>query len=119
MSETQLSKLDLKSLAPAGGYHPSPVAWEDQVLYFLLCDRFSDNKENGYKDVAGNTVTTGSTPLFTPADSKNAIQNETDAKAWRDAGAKYVGGNLAGLKSKLGYMKRLGVSAIWISPVFK
>jgi hypothetical protein len=71
MPEIQLSKLDLQSLIPAAGYHQSPVAWEDQVLYFLLVDRFSDNKENGYKDIAGNAVTTGSTRLFAPADNQN------------------------------------------------
>jgi hypothetical protein len=25
-------------------YHPSPVDWRDEVLYFLLPDRFSDGK---------------------------------------------------------------------------
>jgi hypothetical protein len=27
-------------------YHPSPVDWRDEVLYFILVDRFSDGKEN-------------------------------------------------------------------------
>jgi glycosidase len=31
----------------------------------------------------------------------------------------WQGGTLKGLKSKLGYLRRLGVTAIWISPVFK
>jgi glycosidase len=119
MAEIQISQLDLQSLVPATGYHQSPVAWEDQVLYFLLVDRFSDNKESGYKDVAGNAVTTGSTRLFTPADNRSAIKNATDAAKWRDAGTKYVGGTLAGLKSKIGYLKRMGISAIWVSPIFK
>ncbi len=26
-------------------YHPSPVDWRDEVLYFLLVDRFSDGRE--------------------------------------------------------------------------
>ena len=29
-------------------FTPSPVAWEDQVFYFLMLDRFSNNKETGY-----------------------------------------------------------------------
>src|ERR1043166_6931655 len=94
MADTQISKLDIQSLVSAAGFHPSPTAWEDQVLYFLLVDRFSDGKENGYKDIAGNVVTSGSTPLFTPADNHNAIQNATDAAKWREAGTKYVGGTL-------------------------
>ena len=119
MAETQLSGIDLRSLAPAGGYHPSPTAWEDHVLYFLLVDRFSDNKETNYLDMTGNLVMSGSTPLFGPGDNRNAIQTETDAARWREAGSKYAGGTLAGLRTKLGYLKRLGISAIWISPVLK
>jgi glycosidase len=30
-----------------------------------------------------------------------------------------VGGTLKGLESKIGYLKRLGVTALWISPIFK
>ena len=35
------------------------------------------------------------------------------------AGGGWVGGNLKGLASKIGYLQRLGVTALWISPVFK
>lgn len=28
-------------------YHPSPADWRDEVLYFLLPDRFSDAQEGG------------------------------------------------------------------------
>ena len=28
-------------------FFPSPAAWEDEVLYFLMLDRFSDGRENG------------------------------------------------------------------------
>ncbi|HEX9821849.1 MAG TPA: alpha-amylase family glycosyl hydrolase, partial [Methylomirabilota bacterium] len=36
-----------------------------------------------------------------------------------DAGGGFVGGALRGLHGKLGYLRRLGVTAIWISPVLK
>ena len=29
-------------------FHPSPRAWEDEVLYFLMLDRFSNDTENDY-----------------------------------------------------------------------
>src|SRR5581483_4625166 len=119
MTTKRVSELNLESLFPQGGFHQSPAAWEDQVFYFLLVDRFSNNAENKFKDVDGNEVTTGVTRLFTLADDRNAIQNDADASRWRQAGTKYVGGNLKGLTSKIGYLKRLGVSAIWISPVLK
>ena len=28
-------------------YHPSPASWQDEVVYFLLVDRFSDGAEAG------------------------------------------------------------------------
>jgi len=39
-------------------FTPSPAAWEDQVLYFLLLDRFSDGKEKaGYRETKGSAET--------------------------------------------------------------
>lgn len=100
-------------------FHPSPAAWEDQVLYFLLIDRFSDGHETGFRGNDGQPVTTGGTARFAAADAGNAVANENDASAWRAAGGRFCGGTLRGLASKLGYLRRLGVTALWISPIFK
>ncbi|KIX04062.1 uncharacterized protein Z518_07615 [Rhinocladiella mackenziei CBS 650.93] len=104
---------------PSQEFHPSPAAWEDQILYFLLPDRFSNDSENDYKDVNGKPVTNGSTPGYKPEDNGNAIRTDADAARWRAAGSVFVGGSLRGLKSKLGYLSRLGATALWIGPVFK
>jgi len=113
-----LQEIDFKNiLKPA--YFPSPQAWEDQVLYFLLVDRFSDGKEKDFTDNDGNVFSSGTTPLFLSEDFENAIKTTEEAKAWNEAGNKFVGGTLKGLQKKIGYLKRLGISAIWISPVFK
>ena len=116
--ETRLSEIDFQALCRRK-FFPSPEAWEDEVFYFLLLDRFSDGKENGYRNNDGKAVSTGSTVLFQPADNGNAITSEALAAEWRDAGGKWVGGNLQGLTGKIGYLQRLGVTAIWVSPVFK
>lgn len=97
---------------------PSPSAWEDEVLYFLLIDRFSDGNEDAVPDLAG-VPAAGSTPRFTAADDGNAVTTDADAARWRDAGLARVGGTLRGVRSKLGYLTRLGVGALWISPVLK
>jgi len=115
----RLSQLNFASLSPAGGLFPSPIAWEDQTFYFLMLDRFSDGRENGYKDNEGNLVRSGTTPAYSPAGAENAVKTEADAAHWREAGTKYVRGTLKGLESKIGYLKRLGVTALWISPIFK
>lgn len=96
-------------------YTPSPIAWEDQVLYFLMLDRYSDGKETGFCNNAGDPVTTGATPLFKfSTDAYTATR-----AAWAEAGDEWLGGTLKGLESKVGYLKRLGITTIWISPVFK
>ncbi|MBD2494138.1 alpha-amylase family glycosyl hydrolase [Nostoc sp. FACHB-280] len=118
MAIKQLSQLNLAAYTANKTFYPSPNAWEDQVFYFMMLDRFSDGKENGYKDNLGKIVSNGVTPLFA-GDQNNATRTPEGAERWREAGVKYVGGNLKGLTSKVGYLKRLGVSAIWISPIFK
>ena len=47
------------------------------------------------------------------------MQTEGDAARWREAGGHWVGGNLKGLTSKIGYLQRLGITALWISPIFR
>ena len=118
MAEQRLADLDFGALTKHP-FFPSPSAWEDQVLYFLMLDRFSKGNEQGYLDNAGRVVTDGVTPLFQLADTGNATRSAEDAAHWRAAGARFLGGTLSGLTSKIGYLKRLGVTAIWISPIFK
>ena len=113
MGEKTIQELDFATLIQRN-YTPSPAAWEDQVLYFLMLDRFSDGSEKGYVGNNNTTVNAGTTPMFSSADANNASRN-----SWLSAGRTWCGGNLKGLKSKLGYLKRLGVTAIWISPIFK
>ena len=47
MAERSVADIDLRALT-ARAFFPSPVAWEDEVLYFLMLDRFSDGRETGY-----------------------------------------------------------------------
>jgi len=118
MVEKRLAEIDFHALLNRS-FTKSPVAWEDQVLYFVMLDRFSDGREQGYLDNAGRPVTGGQTPPFQPADAGSALQNEQDSARWREAGTRWAGGTLRGLTSKLGYLKRLGVTALWVSPIFR
>ena len=118
MVEKSLQEIDLKQLTNRQ-FTPSPAAWEDQVLYFLMLDRFSNGHEKNYVDNDGQMVNTGNIPLYQPEDAENAVKTEEDAARWRDAGAHWVGGNLQGLQSKIGYLQRLGITAIWVSPIFR
>jgi glycosidase len=115
MTVRRVADLDLTTSAAAS---PSPSAWADEVLYFLLVDRFSDGREDGVRDLEG-AVVDGTTPRLRPGDEDGAVGSESGAAAWRAAGTSFAGGTLAGVRSKLGYLKRLGVTALWISPVLK
>lgn len=103
-----------------GPFHPSPQSWEDQTFYFLLVDRFSDGNEAHYRDITGEIVEAGETPPFQrERDAEQAVQTVEGARAWNQAGGTWCGGNLRGLATKLGYLKRLGITALWISPLLK
>ncbi len=63
--------------------------WRDQVIYQVLVDRFA----NG--------------------DAGNDFNIDTSSQA------RWHGGDWAGLEAKLPYLDELGVTAVWISPVYK
>ena len=92
------------NLQPRGSVHPSPLDWRDQVLYFLLPDRFSDGGEDDR-------------PLFSAAQPDQF--RAPDKRAWMQAGKIFQGGTLRGITSKLDYLRDLGVTCLWIGPVWK
>ncbi|MER2600127.1 MAG: pullulanase-type alpha-1,6-glucosidase [Caldilineales bacterium] len=79
---------------------PVQGAIQDEVMYFVLPDRFAN----------GNT-----------ANDQGAAPGGTLAQTGFLATDKsfYHGGDLAGLQGKLDYLAGLGVSSIWLTPVLK
>jgi pullulanase-type alpha-1,6-glucosidase len=72
---------------------------QDEVFYFVMPDRFANgNAGNNTGGVAGGALDHG----FLPTDK-----------------GYYHGGDLAGLQARLPYLKQLGVTAIWMTPMFK
>ena len=92
--------------------HPSPVDWRDEVLYFLLVDRFSDGRET-------------TRPLLDRNNRAAARPAGPDGSGWRwdrwarSGRSRWQGGTITGVTSKLDYLRDLGATAIWLSPVFK
>lgn len=98
---------NLEKLVQNRSYHPSPAAWENEVLYFLLLDRFADGQEDKRR-------------LFNPeTDNDSVLKDEQALAAWHERASDWNGGNLRGLAGRLDYLQNLGITAIWISPVFK
>ena len=95
--EKSLLDIDFAALT-RGPFTPSPAAWEDQVLYFLMLDRFSDGKEKGgYADVSGRPVNTGATPLYRPED-----KGRLDYDTWFRAGSGWQGGTIQQVAAEIG-----------------
>lgn len=90
-------KLSDVDFTPSGEVFPSPEDWRDQVIYFLLVDRFNnpDIKSEPFKEE--------------PHEEQRDLE---ERKKWQ-------GGNLRGVTEKLGYIQNLGATTIWLSPVQK
>ena len=114
MPLSRIADIDITGIVSQTDYTPSPTAWEDQVFYFLLVDRFSDGKEIGYRGNNGEIVNGNGTPLFSQEHAGNISHEQ-----WVANGQGWKGGNLKGLIEKLGYLQRMGITALWVSPVFK
>lgn len=70
--------------------HIDSPDWRDQIIYFVMIDRFNDG------DASNNDQGTGE---FDPNDP-----------------AKFSGGDLAGVIQQLDYIKGLGATALWMTP---
>ena len=82
---------------PSSIVFPSPEDWRDQVIYFLLVDRFNSSKIKGE-------------PF-----RKEPLAEQRDLEERK----KWQGGNLEGVMEKLDYIQELGATAIWLSPILK
>jgi glycosidase len=72
---------------------------EDEVMYFMLPDRFENgDPANDRGGLKGDRLKTGYDPT---------------SKAF------YNGGDLKGLIARLDYIQGMGVTAIWLGPIFK
>jgi glycosidase len=93
--------LSALALLAAGSAQPSYRARlpEDEVIYFLLPDRFENgDPSNDRGGLTGDRLTTGFDPT---------------SKGF------YHGGDLKGVVKHLDYIQGLGATAVWVAPVFK
>lgn len=82
--------LSVAAMAGDGALHVPSPDWRDQVVYFLMTDRFDDGDADNNDQGAGE---------YDPADSR-----------------KYSGGDLAGVSRRLDYIQGLGATALWLTP---
>jgi glycosidase len=65
-------------------------AWQDQIIYFVMTDRFNDGDPGNNDQGAGE---------YNPKDQ-----------------SRYSGGDLQGVIDKLDYISGLGATAVWVTP---
>lgn len=86
----QDSEIDLEFL------YTRDIEFRQETIYFIVVDRFCDGDPDNSQ---------GPNPeLFDP-----------DRQDW----GKYWGGDLQGIIDKLDYLKNMGVSALWLTPLFE
>jgi glycosidase len=87
----------LAAASSANGYRARLP--EDEVIYFLLPDRFENgDSSNDRGGLTGDRLTTGF---------------DRTSKGF------YHGGDIKGLIKRLDYIQGLGATAVWVAPVFK
>src|SRR5689334_24031873 len=89
------SSIDGLQLPRREKFFPSPIDWRDEVLYFLLPDRFSDEMNR---------------PLLDRNNLNDARKIPTLADwrwdNWAKSGReRWQGGTLRGIQSRLGYLR--------------
>lgn len=84
------SEIDLEFL------YTRDIEFRQETLYFIVVDRFNDGDPEN-------------------SEGPNPELYDPEQKEW----GKYWGGDLQGVIDKLDYLKNLGVTAIWLTPLFE
>ncbi|WP_429068386.1 alpha-amylase family glycosyl hydrolase [Aeromonas bestiarum] len=79
-----------ESREPSSYRHVASPDWRDQIIYFLMIDRFNDGDPSN-NDQGANE--------FDPTSDK-----------------KFSGGDITGVQQKLDYIAGLGATAVWMTP---
>ena len=72
------------------------IEFRQETIYFIVVDRFHDGDPEN-------------------SEGPNAELYDPESKDW----GKYWGGDLQGIIDKLDYLKNMGVTAIWLTPLFE
>jgi glycosidase len=99
--------IELPLLARAKSDHPFDGFSRDDVIYLIMPDRFADgdpSNDTPRNDAPQNSSATAS-PRPVTADRSNPMA--------------YHGGDLRGIRDHLAYLHDLGVTTLWLTPIWK
>ncbi len=83
--------------APGRAYWSCDREWREEFIYFLLVDRFHDGRDRA--------------PVGGPGRSRGSGTPERLSR--------FCGGKLRGITRNLDYIRGLGCTAVWLSPIFE
>lgn len=89
----------------------TPEWWRSSVCYQIFPDRFANGSDNGeFLGTRDDIIKRkwGETPFY-----------KAEQFGGRYLANDFFGGNLLGIENKLGYLKDLGISCIYLNPIFK
>ncbi len=82
---------------PGFTYFNCEREWHEEFIYFLMVDRFDDGRPRQPSETTARSSGSGDLPRL----------------------QKFCGGTLQGVTKRLDYIKGLGCTSIWISPIFE
>lgn len=94
---TSIAEIDFNPI-PGKRYWNCDREWREEFIYFLMVDRFHDNRNR------------------TPKKESEQKQKGSGTQAQLK---KFCGGTLKGIINHLDYIENLGCTALWLSPVFE
>lgn len=97
MARKSIHDLDLSAKPGKQYWQNGGREWREEVIYFIMVDRFHDNHARRPEQTNGKTSGFG---------SPEELQ-------------KSCGGTLRGIMNNLDYIRELGCTALWLSPVFE
>jgi glycosidase len=103
---TSIAEIDLFPI-PGKVYWNSVREWREEFIYFLLIDRFHDNRRR--------TATLTSTRI----DRVDKVASPEMSEQVGTRLSEFCGGTLRGILDHLDYIKNLGCTALWLSPLFE
>ncbi|MAT38517.1 MAG: hypothetical protein CL946_02810 [Ectothiorhodospiraceae bacterium] len=103
---------------------PNPPSWTRGIHWYqILIDRFDNgNPENDPtgREVLGDTLYQWSVSDWTRNWYELTVQEKMyNTMFYPNAYLRQYGGDFAGIRQRLGYLKRTGIDALMLSPVFK
>ena len=113
VKDTNIGEGDKWQISCCPADFKTPDAFKGNVIYQIFPDRFYKSEKPKNPELLSHKLTPYhvhesmyEVPVYTPDEYGKILNND------------FFGGDLEGIRQKLGYIKRLGVNTIYLNPIF-